>query len=351
MLESENYRLREAPTNMPVGRELLSGQLASFPLLCTWIRELQPRGAAQEDGDIRENERKLTAILIRQLRQFGFWETGDLCDCRNNLFMLMERKLGESMEFVVDKVLYAPEERLPMQAIELTALHLLRREPFAIVVRHPDLRSAPRYCGRLRDMADGSEVATLNELACVEDKGVPIPLPYDSLRHEQDALVILVPDDVGELAYYCGVRAVRHESLAIRMGFLVATARNMAREHARAGRKWRVLSPLEDLAPGNFPGRADNSHDAALLAAIQLVRRLPKRLHEQLVERYVDGLSWSEIAKRRKATEVKVRQDDSRTLRKLAQPFVATQPEARPGAVSRVVKWLKEMLPRILERQ
>ncbi len=245
--------------------------------------ELQDRGGAQEDGSLPEDERRLTAILVRQLRQFGFWETEDLCDCRNNLFMFMERKLGESMEFVVDKVLCAPEERLGMQAIELTALHLLRREPFAIVVRHRDLRSVPRYRGRLRDMEDGSEVATVTELACVEDKGVPIPLPYETLRHEQNALVILATDDDGGLAYYSGVRAVRHESFAIRMGFLVATARTMAREHARAGRKWRDLSYLEDLArqfsrtrrrwPGHGASCGDRGGEKAAEATAGAARR------------------------------------------------------------------------------
>jgi len=38
-------------------------------------------------------------------------------------------------------------------------------------------------------------------------------------------------------------------------------------------------------------------------------------------------------------------------MEKLAEAFVAGVPEAPKGALPRVVKWLKEMLPQILERE
>jgi hypothetical protein len=106
-----------------MGRDSARAHIDAFPLFFAWIGETQP-DVPVEDIQTR-TWNKLTAIVIRQLRSLGPWEPEDLTDCRNNVFILMERKLGHP-----------------------TALHLLRAEPFSIVVLHPDIRP-PRATSRL----------------------------------------------------------------------------------------------------------------------------------------------------------------------------------------------------------
>src|SRR5205823_6295313 len=96
-------------------------------------------------------EKKLTAILIRQLRSSGFWEPDDITDCGHNLFMFMENKLREPVEFVVDKPLCMAADDGQVPALDGTVLHLLRAKPFTIVVRHPELRSSRKFRAWLRD--------------------------------------------------------------------------------------------------------------------------------------------------------------------------------------------------------
>jgi hypothetical protein len=194
-------------------------------------------------------------------------------------------------------------------------------------------------------------ITVIQDLTCREEKRLPIPVAYELLKHEQNALLELTPQAAPELAYCAGVRAVHHESFAIRMGFVAGTARRLVLEHRGAIGNASEVSSVEELVPERYPAAVDQNHDAALLSAERAIRRLPAASRNQLIERYVDGLSWAEIARKRKVTEVKARQDDSRLMKELAKAFVPLNVEVGKQAVPRVVKWLKEMLPRVLERE
>lgn len=329
-------------------RACLQESIASFPLLCAWVCELQPGMSAEEAQ--RDMAKKLTAILIRQLRLSGFWEPNDIADCGNNLFMLMEKKLREPVEFVVDKVLCRAAESGQTPLPESTVLHLLRAVPFYILVRHSELQSSRKFCARLLNLEDGTEVLGVPDLSCAEDGNLPIQLAYPTFRHEQHVRVELLPEGDAAYAYAAHVQAIRHESFEIRMGFVASTARYIARDHLRARKKERDLTPLEDLPPWGHASPVDPGQDIEFLSAKRAVGTLPRELRAQLAQRYVKGLSWSEIAGLRNVTEVKVRKDDSRVLNRLSEAIVASKPGAPEGAVPRVVRWLKEMLPTILER-
>jgi DNA-directed RNA polymerase specialized sigma24 family protein len=62
---------------------------------------------------------------------------------------------------------------------------------------------------------------------------------------------------------------------------------------------------------------------------------------------YVDGCSWAEIAEEFAASEDTVKKNVSRALIKVSDAILAGETEATKGAEGRVVRWLKEMLPRI----
>jgi hypothetical protein len=331
-----------------MGRDSARAHIDAFPLFFAWIGETQP-DVPVEDIQTR-TWNKLTAIVIRQLRSLGPWEPEDLTDCRNNVFILMERKLGQPMEIEV-RAVRCSAEFFRSLGVDPTALHLLRAEPFSIVVLHPDIRPPGQLRAWLRDHDDDRVITVIQDLTCREEKRLPIPVAYELLKHEQNALLELTPQAAPELAYCAGVRAVHHESFAIRMGFVAGTARRLVLEHRGAIGNASEVSSVEELVPERYPAAVDQNHDAALLSAERAIRRLPAASRNQLIERYVDGLSWAEIARKRKVTEVKARQDDSRLMKELAKAFVPLNVEVGKQAVPRVVKWLKEMLPRVLERE
>jgi hypothetical protein len=284
-------------------------------------------------------------------RQLATKSTRLLLLCRHDVYMLLERKLREPLEFSVDSVRCDPAHRVQLDAIEAEVMHLLRAEPFAIIVCHADFEASSTFCASLHDIEDGGEIVTCSSLPCMQERLVAIRLAYGALRHEEEAFLELSPAGHITWLYYARVKAICHESFAIRMGFLTSAARKIVLKHSFKERKERDLTRLADLPPWREPGRRDSGQDVALLAAKRAIKRLPKDLLAQLRQRYIEGRAWSEIAQLRGVTEVKVRKDDSRLMEKLAEAFVAGVPEAPKGALPRVVKWLKEMLPQILERE
>jgi len=134
-------------------------------------------------------------------------------------------------------------------ALQVTALHLLRTDSFAIVGHHADPAPQCEYRAEFRDFRDHSQVAAVLNLPCSEDRHVPVKLYYQQLGHEQDTLMELSTDGAGRPAFFCCVRAVRHESLKSRMGFVGQVARNVAHELHKANLGVRRL-PLEDFACG-----------------------------------------------------------------------------------------------------
>ena len=262
----------------------------------------------------------------------------------------MERKLGEPIEVEV-RAVRCSADLFRSLAVDPTTLHLLRAEPFSIVILNPDIRPAEQLSAWVRNYEDGHEIVAIRDLTCREEKRLRIRLAYGLLQHEQNALLELTLQSAPDSTYCAGVRAVHHESFAVRMGFVAGTARRLVQEHqGSTSRAKGSLSSVEDLAPELYPGTLDQNHDTALLSAERAIRRLPASSRNRLMERYVDGFSWAEIAEKHKVTAVKARQDNSRLMTELARAFVPSNEKVGARAVPRVVKWLKEMLPRILER-
>jgi hypothetical protein len=325
-------------------RAHFSESLPSFPRFCAYVCELQPGVSAEEAQE--KLGRKLTAILVRQLKLSGCWEPNDLTDCGTDLLMFIEKKLREPLEFDVAAVA-ADRGRVPV--LERTAMHLLRPESFAITVGHAEFRSSQRFGVQLRNLADGSDIISFPDLSCGESKSASIRLAYDALRHEQDVLLELIPEGEGRIAFYARVLPVRHESFQVRMGFVAKSARYIACAHLRAARKGRAVLPLEDLPPAQHPGRLDPRQDIAWLTAKREIERLPKELLAELLQRQGSTLSWAEIARLREASEVTLRKGDSRTFQRLIKAFFAGQSGVTRGMMRGAVKWLKDMLPQILE--
>jgi hypothetical protein len=335
-------RDRDAQTNHDGAPDRTGGLAVSFPLFCAWILELQPAVAQEETQSIAE---KLKPILVRQLRKSTQWrqvDAEDIVDCQNDVFMFLEKRLREPMEFAV-KVLRMEAERLPERPDHVKVMHLVRAEPFAIIVHHSDFRPSHRFRARLRDTGAGSEVAENSGLSCEDNGSVAIRLAYETLRHEQVAVLELFPDDGVSFGYYSGVKTVRHESLDVRMGFIVETARLMARNRAWKERKKRAEVLMEDMS--GVPAMQDSAGQKfAEILARNAVSRLSPALREQLYQHYVGGVSWVEIADRHKTTADSVKKGASRALNKIAGAILAAEPRAARGAVERVVEWLREML-------
>jgi hypothetical protein len=332
-----------------MGPDDTSAAIASFPLLCAWLNKFRPEISTEQTG--RALEDKLKVIITNQLRRSGYFDKDDVTHCRNDIYMVLERKLSEPMEFRVDGVQCEPAERAQLGALKTEVIHLLRPEPFAILVRHADFEPSSNFCARLRDTKNGAEVVTISRIPCGQDQRVPIRLAYRALDHEQDAFVELSRD--GDIAppYCVRVKAVCHESFAVRMGFVVSTARNIVLNHCGKDFEDRNLTRLDDLPYWRQPGRRDDGQDVALLALKSAIKLLPRGLQTRLRQRYIEGLSWSEIAQLLGMSEAQVRKEDSRLMEKLAGAFVSSVPAAPKGALARVVRWLKEMMHQVLERE
>ncbi len=320
------------------------GSVTSFPLFFAWIQELQPGKTLEETA--RVTQEKLTAILSRKLSKFGLRTHDDIIDCLNDVLLFMEKRLGSPMEFPVKSVLRRAG-KIEARSLEVKIIHLLRPLPYAIVLCHPSLEPPATFRARLRDVKDGTEVAAVGDLACVKEKRVPVHLSYDALDHEQSAVVELLPEGDFTTAYRSTVKAVRHESFPIRMGFLASSARNLALEHARRRRGPRALS-IEELPTADIPAPGDEARQqVAVLIARRAIDSFPATLRKQMFRHYVDGCSWAEIAEEFAASEDTVKKNVSRALIKVSDAILAGETEATKGAEGRVVRWLKEMLPRI----
>jgi RNA polymerase sigma factor (sigma-70 family) len=131
------------------------------------------------------------------------------------------------------------------------------------------------------------------------------------------------------------------------MGFLASSARNLALEHARRRRGPRALS-IEELPTADIPAPGDEARQqVAVLIARRAIDSFPATLRKQMFRHYVDGCSWAEIAEEFAASEDTVKKNVSRALIKVSDAILAGETEATKGAEGRVVRWLKEMLPRI----
>jgi hypothetical protein len=232
--------------------------------------------------------------------------------------------------------------------VRVEALHLLRTASFWIVGAHSDLAPVRKYRAVFRDAGSGLEVVDFSNLPCPEEGRLPIGLAYDQLGHEQDVRLGVSPHDADPApTYFACVRAVRHESLKSRRGFVARMARNIAHEYA--SRKVPEES-IEGLPTQESAGRSGNEAGGrvATLLAKSLVERLPERTRAMLLEHEIEGRSWAEIAKSHGISEAKAKQDVSRALTKLSETVVAGESEPGRGAVQRVVDWIKGTLADIV---
>jgi len=335
-------RDRKVQFNHEGERQRISDLVASFPSFCAWLLELQP-GASEEE--IQRIAERLKPILLRQLRKSTQWrqvEAADIMDCQYDVFMFLEKRLREPMEFAV-KVLRMGTGYFQVEPPHVKVMHLFRSEPFAIVAHHPDFRPSHRFRASLRDAAAGGEVAATSGVSCGENGRVQIRLAYETLRHEQVATLELLAEEEVSFGYYSGVKTVRHESFDVRIGFVVETARLMARNRAWKERKQKAEIQMEDMS--TLPAVQDRSgQEIAEILARKAVSRISPSLRDQLYQHYVDGVSWAAIADRHKTTADNVKKGASRALKKAAEAIVAGEPGAAGGAVERVVKWLHDML-------
>ena len=318
------------------------GELAAaFPYFCQWIHELQPETIPAEE--LQRVADRLTPIILRQLP-----DPDDFQDCRTDVFLFMEKKLSGPMEFAIRMLRNGPD-RPKTQPTAVKSLHLLRAERFEVLAHHEDFLPSQKFLARLAVVA-GTDRASLFELSSGGDGRVRIVFAYEALQHEQVVVLDLLPQPQSASGYYHYVKAVRHSTFDIRMGFVVETARLVARNRAwkeRESRKNEVL--MDDMSAIPSPETGAAGHSADTLAR-KAVRRLSPELREQLHLHYVGGVPWTAIADRYGAREEVLRKKASRALHEVAESIVAQHPDATRGATERVVKWLYETLPRIWQR-
>jgi DNA-directed RNA polymerase specialized sigma24 family protein len=227
------------------------------------------------------------------------------------------------------------------------SLHLLRSDALALIGHHPDLNPAFEYEAELRD-GEGIEVARFPHLPCSASKTVVVNLPYDQLPHERDTQMDLCPEESAALAYSSCIRAVRHESLGSRRGYITQVARTVAHEHFRATRNIQMRS-IEDLSvTDGTAGIDEGKQRVAILLAKSVVERLPLRIRTLLLEHEVEGISWTEVANRHNISEAKAKQDISRALTQISKSVLAGESESPKGAVHRFIEWVKETLDDVI---
>lgn len=231
--------------------------------------------------------------------------------------------------------------------VRVKALHLLRSDALALIGHHPDLNPAFEYEAELRD-GEGIEVARFPHLPCSASKTVVVNLPYDQLPHERDTQMDLCPEESAALAYSSCIRAVRHESLGSRRGYITQVARTVAHEHFRATRNIQMRS-IEDLSvTDGTAGIDEGKQRVAILLAKSVVERLPLRIRTLLLEHEVEGISWTEVANRHNISEAKAKQDISRALTQISKSVLAGESESPKGAVHRFIEWVKETLDDVI---
>jgi RNA polymerase sigma factor (sigma-70 family) len=254
---------------------------------------------------------------------------------RHGQCYLLEVRSADNQELVTAREFYI---------VRVEALHLLRAASYSIFGSHSDLDPDVKYRAVFQDAGSGAQVVDIVNLACLEDGLLPIGLAYRQLCHEQDVrLSVSAHGGEQARAYFACVRAVRHETLKSRRGFVARMARNIAHEYA--ARKAPEES-LEGLPAEEISERG--SHEAegrvATLLAKRAVERLPERIRSMLLEHEIEGRSWTEIAKTYGISEAKAKQDVSRALTKVSEVVLAGESEAAHGAVQRVVDWIKGTL-------
>ena len=95
-------------------------------------------------------------------------------------------------------------------------------------------------------------------------------------------------------------------------------------------------------------GIDEGKQRVAVLLAKSVVEHLPQRIRTLLVEHEVEGMPWTEIAKRHNISEAKAKQDISRALTHISRTVLAGEPEPPNGAVHRFVEWVKETLDDVI---
>ena len=284
------------------------------------------------------------------------WEQeypAELCDLRNHLFPIQipAHNLRHGHSYAVELSCAADDALLAAREfyiVRVEALHLLRAAAFSIVGSHSDLAPPWKYRAVFQDVGSGAEVIGFSYLACTEEGQVAIDLAYDQLGHQQDVRLGVSPHDTDPApTYFACVRAVRHESLKSRRGFVARMARNIASEYAL--RKVPEQS-VESLPTMDFPARVGKETDGrvATLLAKSVVERLPQPTRAMLLEHEIEGRSWAEIAHTHRISEAKAKQDVSRALTKVSEVVLAGEYGASRGAAQRVVEWIKGMLADIV---
>jgi RNA polymerase sigma factor (sigma-70 family) len=228
--------------------------------------------------------------------------------------------------------------------VRVEALHLLRVASYSIVGSHADFAPSVKYRAVFHDAGSGAEVVDLINLPCPEGGRLPIDVAYGQLGHEQDVRLSVSAHGADRApTYFACIRAVRHESLKSRRGFVARMARNIAHEYAL--RKTPEES-LEGLPIEEIPARGAQEAEGrvATLLAKSAVERLPERTRAMLLEHEIEGRSWAEIARTYGISEAKAKQDVSRALTKVSEVVLAGESEAARGAVQRVVDWIKGTL-------
>ena len=254
---------------------------------------------------------------------------------RHGEFFTLELRSAVNQELVATR---------EFQIVRVEPLHLLRVASYSIVGSHADLAPPAKYRATFRDAANGAEVIDFVDLPCPESGRLPIGVGYGQLGHEQDVrLSVSAQGADREPTYFACVRAVRHESLRSRRGFVARMARNIAHEYA--SRKVPEES-LEGLPADEIPARGAQEAEGrvATLLAKSAVESLPERTRAMLLEHEIEGRSWAEIAKTFGISEAKAKQDVSRGLTKVSEAVLAGECEAARGAVQRVVDWIKGTL-------
>jgi DNA-directed RNA polymerase specialized sigma24 family protein len=194
-------------------------------------------------------------------------------------------------------------------------------------------------------MNGGAELAAMVDLESSADARVAVDLAYDQLQHELDTRLELSPQEELAATYFSCVRAVRHDTLASRMGFVLEVARNVAHEHRRRLNR-RATTSLDEL-PQEYllAGVNEERQRVPEILARRAVERLSNPDRTMLIEHCLEGLSWTEIAQRHGISSDKAKKGVSRALSKVSSAILGGERGVPEGVGRRLVTWLKEMLP------
>lgn len=291
-------------------------------------------------------DQTVTLIVVSKLRRFGLRDH-DVDDCRNDVLMFLEKRLQEPLQFELSKPVYVPPTSWRSAGKDqLNVLQLLRREPFTVSMRPRGLSRSEKCSAQFQDGESGTELVTIPEISWVEGGLLSARLPYERFEHEQIFIVALLPNGGTEVVSRFAAKVLKRETFESRMRFITATAQNRAREYVRPVKKERnrLVDNPDAVELYSAPVDEEKQHIASMLAE-QAISQLPPRLLKLARAHHIENRSWAEIAHSCGISESKAKKDYSRAVRKVAKKIVETEPEAAQGAVHRVVRWLKDMLP------